>query len=81
MKKVTSVRPLDGKKLAVVFSDGVSGVFDVSPYIRSEFFKRLEDDEYFRQVRLFFTGIGWPEGQDLGPDTIEADLQPKHYSF
>lgn len=76
MKKVTSVRPLDGKKVAVVFSDGVSGVFDVSPYIRSEFFKRLEDDDYFRQVRLFFTGIGWPEGQDLGPDTIEADLQP-----
>jgi hypothetical protein len=75
MKKVTSVKPLDGKKVAIVFSDGVSGIFDVSPYIRSEFFKRLEDDEYFKQVRLFFTGIGWPEGQDLGPDTIEADLQ------
>ena len=43
--------------------------------IRSDFFKRLEDDTYFKQVRLFFTGIGWPEGQDLGPDTIEADLQ------
>lgn len=76
MKKVMSVRPLAGKKVEVVFSDGVSGIFDVSPYIRSEFFKRLEDDEYFNQVRLFFTGIGWPEGQDLGPDTIEADLKP-----
>jgi hypothetical protein len=75
MKKVTSVKPLDGKKVAIVFSDGLSGIFDVSPYIRSEFFKRLEDAEYFKQVRLFFTGIGWPEGQDLGPDTIEADLQ------
>ncbi len=76
MKKITSVKPLEGKKVAVVFSDGVSGVFDVSPYIRSDFFKHLEDDDYFKQVRLFFTGIGWPEGQDLGPDTIEADLQP-----
>ena len=75
MKRITSVKPLEGKKLAVVFSDGVSGVFDVSPYIRSDFFKRLEDDDYFKQVRLFFTGIGWPEGQDVGPDTIEADLQ------
>jgi hypothetical protein len=43
--------------------------------IRSDFFKRLEDDVYFKQVRLFFTGIGWPDGQDLGPDTIESDLQ------
>lgn len=43
--------------------------------MRSDFFKRLEDDAYFRQVRVFFIGIGWPDGQDLGPDTIEADLQ------
>jgi len=75
MKKIISVSPLEGKKVAVVFSDGITGIFDVAPYIRSEFFKRLEDDSYFKQVRLFFSGIGWPDGQDLGPDTIEADLQ------
>lgn len=75
MKKVISVTPLEGKKVSVVFSDGISGIFDVAPYIRSDFFKQLEDDSYFRQVRLFFSGIGWPDGQDLGPDTIEADLQ------
>lgn len=75
IKKIISVTPLEGKKVAVVFSDGISGIFGVSPYIRSEFFKRLEDDSYFKQVRLFFSGIGWPDGQDLGPDTIEAELQ------
>ena len=76
MKKIISVSPLEGRKVAVVFSDCISGIFDVAPYIRSEFFKRLDDDSYFKQVRLFFSGIGWPDGQDLGPDTIEADLQP-----
>jgi len=75
MNKVISVNPLEDKKVAVVFADGMSGVFDVAPYIKSDFFKRLNDDSYFRQVRLFFTGIGWPEGQDLGPDTIAAELQ------
>ena len=76
MKKIISVQPLENKTVAVVFSDGSTGVFDVAPYIRSEFFKRLEDESYFRQVRIFFGGIGWPDGQDLGPDTIYADLQP-----
>ena len=76
MKKVISVTPLEDKKLSVEFSDGVSGIFNVRPYIKSDFFKRLEDDDYFRQVRLFFTGIGWPEGQGLGLNTIAADLQP-----
>lgn len=75
MKKIINVTPLEDKKISVVFSDGISGVFDVSPYIRSDFFKQLEDDDYFRKVKLFFSGIGWPNGQDLGPDTIEADLQ------
>ena len=75
MKKVISVTPLEDKRLSVAFADGVTGIFDVRPYIKTDFFKRLEDDAYFRQVRLFFTGIGWPEGQDLGPDTIAAELQ------
>ena len=75
MKKVISVKPIKEKKVEVVFSDGVYGIFDVNPYIRGDFFKRLEDEEYFKQVGLFFSGIGWPEGQDLGPDTIEAELQ------
>lgn len=75
MKKVISVTPLKDKKVQVTFSDGLSGIFDVAPYIRGEFFKRLEDETYFNQVGIFFTGIGWPDGQDLGPDTIEAELQ------
>lgn len=75
MKKVISVKPLEGKKINVIFSDGMSGIFDVAPYMKSDFFKRLEDEAYFKQVRLFFTGIGWPEGQDLGPDTIATELQ------
>ncbi|MEK6742354.1 MAG: DUF2442 domain-containing protein [Nitrospirota bacterium] len=75
MKKVIGVKPLEEKMLSVTFSDGATGVFDVSPYIRSDFFKRLEDEAYFKQVRLFFSGVGWPDGQDLGPDTIAAELR------
>lgn len=32
MKEIISVSPLEGKKVAVVFSDGISGIFDVTPY-------------------------------------------------
>lgn len=67
---------LADKKVAVVFADGKSGVFDVAPYIKTDFFERLNDAAYFNQVHLFFSGIGWPDGQDFGPDTIAAELQP-----
>lgn len=36
---------------------------------------QLNDDVYFKKVGLFLGGISWENGQDLGPDTIAADLQ------
>ena len=74
MDKVVSVRPESNGRLYVEMADGRRGVFDVTPYMRGEFFEELRNDAYFRQVRVFFRGIGWPNGQDLGPDTIAAEL-------
>ena len=30
----------------------------------------------FRRVRVFLGGVGWPDGQELGPDTLAADPEP-----
>ncbi|MFA7281408.1 MAG: DUF2442 domain-containing protein [Sterolibacterium sp.] len=74
MNKVVAVRAESEGRVFVEMADGRRGLFDVRPYLRSEFFRELESETYFRQVRIFFSGIGWPNGQDLGPDTIAADL-------
>ena len=42
--------------------------------MKSDFFSGLMNEAYFNKVRLVFKGIGWPDGQDLGPDTIAAQL-------
>lgn len=74
MNKVVSVLAESEGRVFVEMADGRRGLFDVRPYMRSEFFRELESETYFRQVRIFFNGIGWPNGQDLGPDTVAADL-------
>lgn len=74
MQKITHVMPLANRIIAVEFADGLKGTFNVAPYMHSDFFKKLEDEAYFSQVRLFFGGVGWPDGHDLGPDTIAAEL-------
>jgi hypothetical protein len=76
MNKVTEVKPLPDGRLSIAMADGRCGVFDVKPYMKSDFFRALTDERYFNQVRLVFKGIGWPDGQDLGPDTIAALLIP-----
>ncbi len=74
MEKVISVTPLGNGQVLVTLTEGRAGVFDVRPYMNSSFFQHLKDPEYFKQVRLVFRGIGWPDGQDIGPDTIAAEL-------
>ena len=78
MNKVISVRPLPDGKVFVEMADGRSGEFDVRPYMVSDYFRALHDTAYFQKVRIFFKGIGWPDGQDLGPDTIAAELVEIH---
>ena len=75
MNKIIQAIPLPGGYLLVELADGRRGKFDVNPFMTSAFFSTLKQDNYFRQVRPFFAGVGWPDGQDLGPDTIAAGLQ------
>lgn len=75
MNKIVKAVPLPGGYLQVELQDGRSGEFDVNPYMESDFFAQLKDENYFRKVGLFFAGVGWPGGQDLGPDTVAANLR------
>jgi hypothetical protein len=75
MNKVIKVAPLLGGYLQVELQDGRCGEFDVNPYMTSDFFSPLKSEAYFQKVGLFFNGIGWPDGQDLGPDTVAAHLR------
>lgn len=74
MNKVLCVKPLTDGVLWVELANGERGEFDVKPYMASDFFGALKKADYFQQVQLFFAGVGWPDGQDFGPDTIAAEL-------
>ena len=79
MDKIISVSAIAEGWLKVTFSNGRTGEFDVKPFMGSEFFAALRDQDYFAQVGWFFSGVGWPGGQDFGPDTISAQLLvPEH---
>lgn len=75
MNKIVKAVPLPGGNLQIELQDGRCGEFDVNPYMNSEFFSPLKNETYFQKVCLFFSGVGWPDGQDLGPDTIVAGLK------
>ena len=74
---VVAVEPLENYKLKVMLSDGRKGIFDVAPYLNSDFFSELKDSRYFRRVYVDYGTAVWPHEQDIAPETIELELQPE----
>jgi len=75
LDKILKATPLDNYKIEILTSSGVSGVFDVKPYLQGSAFKELVDESYFRKVRPAHYGIIWPHEQDFSADTIIWDMQ------
>jgi len=75
MDKIIKAIPLKNYKIQILTSSGVSGVFDVSPYLSGSAFRELENESYFMQVKPAHYGITWPNEQDFSADTIIWDIQ------
>jgi hypothetical protein len=68
--KVTSAKPLDAYKVALAFETGEQKVFDVSPYIKGDWYGMLRDANFFRTVRPSGRTIAWADGQDIAPHEL-----------
>ncbi len=75
MLTVREISVIGAYTLRAKLSNGIEGVFDVSPYVHKGIFTQLQDIEYFQRVRIYFCGICWPNGQDFSADTIEYDMR------
>ncbi len=75
MDKILRAIPLDDYRVEILTSSGISGIFDVKPYLNGGAFKELIDESYFRLVRPVHHGIAWPHEQDFSANTIIWDIQ------
>lgn len=70
-----SIKPLPDFKLQVELVDGRTGVFDLSPHLHLPGLSALRDADYFRQVQVLFGAATWPDGEDIAPATLAAELK------
>jgi hypothetical protein len=71
MVKVTKVIPMEKNHLKVFFSNGESGICDITSLIHGSLFKPLSDDSFFNHVAVDeYGGIFWPNGADICPDVL-----------
>lgn len=71
---LTTVEPLDGYKLRLIFDDGSQRVVDLTADLWGPMGEPLRDAAVFRQVRVDpeLRTIVWPNGFDLDPDVLHG---------
>jgi hypothetical protein len=67
---VILVEALPNYRLKLVFKNKEERVFDVTPYLEKGIFAELKDVFYFRQVKVSFGTVEWPNHQDFSKDTL-----------
>jgi len=70
---ITQIEPQESYRLRISAKDGRTGLFDVSPYLNSEAFEPLKDDDNFIKIQNGKYYIEWECGADLSADTIESE--------
>ncbi len=77
LKDIVDVRALGGYRVHLWFEDGVQGELDLGRLIRFRgVFAALADEQEFARVRVDpeLGTIVWPNGADLDPDVLYAEL-------
>lgn len=72
---VKVVRPEPDYLLYVELENGQKGLFDMKPYLDHGIFRELRETAYFNQVGILFGAVTWPNGQDIAPETLMAELK------
>ena len=69
---IIKIEPIAPLQLKLQYATGEVKLFDVTPYSTGSWYGMLQDDAYFKQVRILDdgTGIEWPEGQDIAPHEL-----------
>ena len=77
MVDVIRLRPMDGRRLWLRFSDGSEGVRDMSDIIASggPMVEPLKAPDYFARVFVEMGAPTWPNGFDLDPINLYIELR------
>ena len=66
------VKAIEKYKLYIKFENGEEKILDMENELREKFYKKLNDYEYFKNVKISETGITieWEDGEDIAPENL-----------
>lgn len=71
---ILQVKALDDYLLYIVFDTKEEKIYDMKDLIdKIEFYKKLKDKAYFKQVKAMGETVQWNNGEDVCPENLYND--------
>jgi hypothetical protein len=68
--EVSNAQYLDGYKLELQFNNGKTKIVDLKNELAGEVFLPLKNIDYFKQYKIAYNTIEWPNGADFAPEFL-----------
>ena len=70
MKEIIKVEPLEDYKLLLTFENNEKKIKDMKPYLEKGVFKKLQNVEVFKNVKIKYGTVCWDEDIDICADSL-----------
>ena len=74
--RVSAVSPMSNYELLLTFDNGEKRIFDVKPLLSMKVFKPLQNNTFFKSVKVAYGSVLWPNDIDYCPDTLYSESTP-----
>ncbi len=74
MLHVLKAEYVDGLQLRLQFSDGASGIVDLTGKLDGPVFRLLNDPRLFREFAIIGHTVAWTNGADFAPEYLHSLL-------
>jgi Protein of unknown function (DUF2442) len=74
--RIINVEYIEGYRLNLEFSNEEWRTVDLTEYLHGEVFEPWKDLVFFKQVRVDFGTLIWPNDADIAPETLYAKSTP-----
>ena len=68
--RIKNVTPLDNFCLEITYITSEKKLYDMKKNLHENFFKALNDIDYFKMAKSAETTIEWPNGEDIDPNEL-----------
>ena len=68
--RIKEVEVLENYHLKIIYVNGEVRYYDMKKNLHYDFYKKLNNPEYFKLAKSADTTIEWPDGEDVDPNEL-----------